>query len=205
MDPDPDPQKQPVYPQQYPPQYPQQYPPQYYGPPHYPPYPPPKKNHKTTLIIVIAVIVVFVVVPMIISAVLYSFVSNFEPPGFPGSQVPTGTWGAKTVLSNTAVNVDFGKINPEPIPMDIEIILIRNGTAQGTYIFADNNDGSLYFAAGSGTDVCDMEYSDLADNQRVNIGDQLKLTHLRPRSDYRIRMIWGPTGDQITSTTFSTP
>lgn len=200
MDPDSDPQRQPNYPPQYPPQYPQQYPPPAYPPPYYMPYPPPKKSDKTLLIVIIVVVVTFVVVPMILSAVLYSMVSGFEPRGM---VVPTGTWGAKTVVSSTAVNIDFGKINPEPRPVEIDIILVRNGTVEGIYMFTSNNDGALILTWGEY--VGTLTYADLADNQRINIGDQLRLTSLNPMSDYRIIMIWGPTGDQITSTTFSTP
>jgi hypothetical protein len=199
MDPDPDAQRQPVYPQQYPPQYPQQYPPQGYGPPYYQPYPPPKKDN--TLLIVIVVIIVVVVGPMIIAAIMYSMVTGLESSQ---SEIPTGTWGQKIPLSSTALNIEFGKVNPEPRPMDIDIVLVRNETVQGTYVFASNDDGALNFLAGSGIDIADMSYSDLADNQRINRGDYLELRHLNPNSDYRIIMIWNPTGDQITSTTFAT-
>ncbi len=121
----------------------------------------------------------------------------------PDSVIPTGTWGAKTPVSNTAYNVDFGKVNPEPQPIDLRIILIRNGTTEGMYSFSSNDDGPLYLDGG--TNVGTLTYADLADNQRINIGDQLKLTNLYPNSDYTLKMVWGPTGDQITSTTFSTP
>ena len=200
MDPDSDPQRQPDYPPQYPPQYPQQYPPPAYPPPYYMPYAPPKKNDKTLLIVVVVVIAVFVVVPIILSAVLYSMVTGFEPRGM---VVPTGTWGAKTVVSSTSVIVEFGKINPEPMPVELDIILIRNGTVHGMYSFSSNDDGTLVLTQGS--DVGTLFYHDLADNQRINIGDQLEMASLYSNSDYTIKMIWGPTGDQITSTTFSTP
>lgn len=203
MDPDSDPQRQPNYPQQYPPQYPQQYPPQAYPPPYYIPYAPPKKDDKKLWIVVVIVIIVVFVLPMVMAAVLYFVVIGLAPMDFPGPQVPTGTWGAKTLVSSTAINIDFGKVNPEPRPVDLEIILIRNGTAEGVYSFSGNDDGALTLSRG--VNIGTLTYADLADNQRINIGDQLKLTGLNPNSDYRIIMIWGPTGDQITSTGFSTP
>jgi hypothetical protein len=153
-------------------------------------------------LIVIVVIIVVVVGPMIMAAIMYSMVTGLESSQ---SEAPTGVWGPPIPLSNTEFYVDFGRINPEPRPMDIEIILVRNGTVQGTYVFASNDDGALSFLVGSGIDIADITYSDLADNQRVDIGDQLRLTQLSPNSDYRIMMIWYPTGDQISSTTFSTP
>lgn len=204
MDPDSDRQRQPNYPQQYPPQYPQQYPPPAYPPPYYMPYPPPKKNDKKLLTIVVIIIVVVFVLPTVLAAVLYFVVIGLVPTGFPtGPQVPTGVWGAKIIISSTEVHVDFGKIDPEQMPVDIDIILVRNRTIEGGYFFTSNDDGMLWLA--HGTDVGTVFYEDLADNQRINIGDQLRLTNLHPNSDYRLMMIWAPTGDQITSTTFSTP
>jgi hypothetical protein len=200
MSQNPDPQRQP-YPQQQP-QYPQQYPPQYYGPPYYPPYQPPKSDDKKIVKIVIIVVIVVLVLPTVLAAILYFMVIGLAPSGI---SVPTGVWGTVIIVSSTAVNIDFGRINPEPNPMDIDIVLVRNGTTQGMYRFGSPFDGVLSFSVGSGIDIADISYSDLADNQRVNVGDQLQLTRLNPNSDYRIMMIWGPTGDQISSRNFSTP
>jgi flagellin-like protein len=144
--------------------------------------------------------ILMVAITVVLAAVLYIMVIGLAPTG---SVIPTGTWGAKTVNSNTAVNVDFGKVNPEPKPVDLEIILVRNGTDEGKYSFAGNTDGALTLA--SGTNLGTMTYADLADNEKVNIGDQLRLTGLSPNSDYTLKMIWSSTGDQITTTTFSTP
>ena len=200
MDPDSDPQRQPDYPRQYP----QQYPPQAYPPPYYIPYAPPKKDDKKLWIVVVIVIIVVFVLPMVMAAGLYFVVIGLAPTDFPpGAQVPTGTWGAKTIVSNTAVNIDFGKVNPEPMPVNLEIILVRNLTTEGVYSFSGNDDGALTLSRG--VNIGTLTYADLADNQRINIGDQLKLTGLNPNSDYTIKMIWVPTGDQITSTSFSTP
>lgn len=127
---------------------------------------------------------------------------DFEVFSTPESVVPTGTWGAKMPISNTAYDVDFGKISPEPQPMDLKIILVRNLTVEGTYSFTSNFDGPLSLTGG--TNVGTLTYADLADNEKVNIGDRLRLRNLAPNSDYTLKMIWGPTGDQITSTTFTT-
>jgi hypothetical protein len=116
--------------------------------------------------------------------------------------VPTGVWGPKTPISSTAYNIDFGKVSGEPAPMNLEIILVRNLTDEGGYSFPSNDDGMLTFV--SGTDIVDIEYNDLANNQKVNTGDYLKLTNLAPQSDYIIKLMWAPTGDQITTGSFST-
>jgi hypothetical protein len=81
---------------------------------------------------------------------------------------------------------------------------VRNQTHQGTYGFTSPYDGSLAFMHGSVWDRAYIEYDDLSDNGRVNIGDRLALTGLAPQSDYTIKMLWAPTGDQITSASFST-
>ncbi|MCK4443259.1 MAG: hypothetical protein KAW09_01865, partial [Thermoplasmata archaeon] len=188
MDKTPEPQEQPVYPQQYQQPY-----------PYYYPYPPPKKDDKTLIIVIVVIVIILVLVPVILSFILYWTVIDLAPNGV---SVPTGVWGTKTVISNTEVRVDFGKVSSEPRPMDLEIILVRNYTREGKYVFATNSDGALIWA--SGTDVADLTYADLADNERVNTGDQLRITSLSPNSDYTLRMIWGPTGDQITATTFYT-
>jgi flagellin-like protein len=145
--------------------------------------------------------ILMVAITVVLAAVLYIMVIGLAPSG---TNVPTGVWGQKTPVSSTAYNVDFGKVSGEPRPMDLQIILVRNVTNQGTYTFATNDDGDLNFVPGSGTDEGDIRYSDLANNQKVNTGDSLALTALAPQSDYQIKMIWGPTGDQITSGSFST-
>jgi flagellin-like protein len=144
--------------------------------------------------------ILMVAITVVLAAVLYIMVIGLAPSG---SVIPTGTWGAKTVVSNTTVNIDFGKVNPEPKPVDLEVILTEDGTDEGKYSFSSNDDGPLNLA--SGVNVATLTYADLADNQKVNIGDQLKMTGLNPGSDYVLKMIWSSSGDQITSTTFSTP
>lgn len=191
MSQNPDPQQQLQYPQQ-------PFPGYYY---YYPP-PPPKKDDKTIIAIVVVLLVIFIVVPAVLGAFLYMIVIDTTPP--PYDHVPTGVWGQKTPVSSTAYNVDFGKVQGEPNPMDLEIILVRNVTTHGAYVFAHPYDGALIFRAGSGFDIADIEYDDLDDNSKVNTGDSLMLTGLAPQSDYTLKMIWAPTGDQITSTFFAT-
>lgn len=145
--------------------------------------------------------ILMVAITVVLAAVLYIMVIGLAPSG---TNVPTGVWGTKTPVSSTAYNVDFGKVSGEPRPMDLEIILVMNVTNQGTYSFQTNDDGDLAFVQGSGSDIGDIEYADLANNQKINTGDTLYLTNLAPQSDYQIKMMWAPTGDQITSGSFST-
>lgn len=185
--------------QQQPP-YPQQYPPHNYGPPYFQPYPPPKRDAKKILTIILIIIIIALVLPTIMAAVLYLLVIDQAPSGIVD---PSATWGPKTIISSTEVHVDFGKMYPEERPVDVDIILVRNGTAQGRYSFGSNDDGVLVLVFG--TNVGTLFYDDLADNGIINIGDRLRLTNLSPESSYKLIMILAGTGDQMTSTSFSTP
>lgn len=114
---------------------------------------------------------------------------------------PTGVWGPKTI-GPEEVTVDFGRVTPRPEPVDMSLVLVRNGTTAGRYAFASNNDGELAFF--NGEEVGTLTYADLADNERIDTGDKIVLTNLAPDSNYELIMIWVPTGDRITSTTFAT-
>lgn len=106
------------------------------------------------------------------------------------------------LVGNTTAIYDFGRMNPTPKPTELKAVLELNGTDHGVYRFQSDDDDSLVFD--SGTDICSMEYADLADNQRVNVGDVLRMTELYPDSQYVLRLIWAPTGDVIETWTFST-
>ena len=143
--------------------------------------------------------ILMVAITVVLAAVLYIMVIGLAPTG---SVIPTGTWGTKTLVSNTEYNVDFGKVNPEPKPVDLEILLIRNATDEVKYSFNGNGDGDLIFAGG--VNLGTLTYSDLADDETVDIGDRLKMSGLSPGSNYELKMIWSSSGDQITTTTFTT-
>ncbi|MCK5292279.1 MAG: hypothetical protein KAR39_09735 [Thermoplasmata archaeon] len=186
------------------PQPPPQYPPQGHGPPYYQPYPPPKRDDKKIVILLVIVIIVIMVVPMITAAILYSFVRDLGPTDLPpSSHVPVGAWGDKTIMSPTEVWVDFGWLSPAPRPVDLQIILRKNDTDEARYYFVHDRADTLDLVVGIWLGT--MTYVDLADNQLVDMGDQLRMTGLAPNSDYLLRMIYYPTGDQITMTSFSTP
>jgi hypothetical protein len=107
------------------------------------------------------------------------------------------------VLGPTSVEICFGRLNPEPKPTDLGIVLVRNGTDEGWYRFQGDDDGPLVLAGG--VTVGTIVYADSEDNERVNRGDKLDITDLYPESDYKAILVWAPTGDVITRKTFSTP
>lgn len=120
-----------------------------------------------------------------------------------GSRDVSTSWGSKTIVSPTEVLVDFSKLAPEPRPTLLTIKLMKDGEDIGTYAFQTDEDGPLILIEGE--DVGNLTYSDLADNQKVNVGDRIRITNLSPNTDYVIAMFWAPTGDCMTETCFTTP
>lgn len=180
-------------------QYPQQPYPQEQYPYYYHPRPPPRGADNALIVALVAVVIIAILTPIVMALVFYSPILG----DIDGDVVPTGVWGNKIITSRTSWTIEFGKMNREPKPTDLEIMLVKNISDEGIYKFTSNQDGPLTLK--SGIPMCTMTYWDLADNEKVNTGDQLRLTNLHPNSDYTIRMLWRRTGDVITSTTFSTP
>ncbi|MEE9115984.1 MAG: hypothetical protein V3U09_03715 [Thermoplasmata archaeon] len=120
-----------------------------------------------------------------------------------GSGDVFSVWGSKTIISSTEVLVDFGRVVPEPRPTLLTIKLMKDDEDIGTYAFQTNEDGPLILIEGE--DVGNLTYIDLADNEKVNIGDRIMIENLSPNSEYVIAMFWAPTSDCMTETYFRTP
>lgn len=116
---------------------------------------------------------------------------------------PPGIFPPPNIVEPTATTVDLGHYVPDLNPTDLKVILELNGTQSGVYRFQSNDDDVLIFE--SGTDIATIHYVDLADNQKVNAGDVLKITDLYPNSDYILKLIWSPTNDVVDTWKFSTP
>ena len=144
--------------------------------------------------------ILMVAITVVLAAVLYIMVMGL---GGGGTPPPRGTFQPPVIKSSTEVNIDFGVITPEQRPMNLGINIESNDTKEGRYSFSSNDEGYLAFVGG--TDVCDIRYTDLADNQWVNYGDGLRITSLSPGTEYKVTLIWTVKGDAITSTTFMTP
>ena len=164
---------------------------------------PKRKTRKTKLIRVSGYLLVLALI-LVSVFVLYVVLL----PDIPDEPVePECEWRGETFskrnLSPTSVEFCFGPIRPEPKPTALEIILVRNGTDEGRYSFQSDDDGPLILAGG--VTIGTIVYADSADNERVNPGDKIDITGLRPGSSYVIYLIWAPTGDVISKKTFSTP
>lgn len=146
----------------------------------------------------VSIVIVLLIVLGIIATVLMLTHEEEEMP--PPTAPPL--CGMK-VVTMTEVHMGLPTINPRPRPTDLKVVLKRNNTHSGYYEFQTDNDGPLAFE--SGDDVGTIHYADLADNQWVNLCDELRFTELYPDSDYEVFVFWAHTGDVITRRTFSTP
>ncbi len=142
---------------------------------------------------------IIVIVIIAVCVIAYLFTAGPIDEGFP----PIGKWSDVRDPNPTETSVEFGTVVPEVQPMDLELVLVLNGTMEGRYIFTSNGDGELTFS--SGENVGTLTYVDLKDDEWVDYGEMIRLSNLAPDSVYTLIMIWSPTGDYITSTSFSTP
>jgi hypothetical protein len=155
---------------------------------------------------VLGMVAMFVILLLVLSAIVVYYPEEEEGdklcPGIAGGDVGS-TWGIKNVINSTVVDVCFGKVNPNPRPTSLTIKLMKDDEDIGTYAFQTDEDGPLLLI--DGEDVGTLTFVDLADNQKVNVGDVIRITNLTPDSVYVIAMYWVPTGDCIAETYFTTP
>ncbi|MCK5292277.1 MAG: hypothetical protein KAR39_09725 [Thermoplasmata archaeon] len=136
-----------------------------------------------------------VILSILVASFFILTLDEEDPP--PGSPWPPN------VVGPTATNVNLGRFVSDLKPTDLKVFLERNETHYGVYRFQSNDDDVLIFE--SGTDIAAIHYVDLADNQHINVGDQLKISNLYPDSDYVLKLIWSPTNDVVDTKKFSTP
>ena len=141
--------------------------------------------------------ILMVVITVVLAAVLYTMVSCARL-----SPIPIGTWCDETMVSSTEATVEFGEMSRKIRPMNLEFILIRNSTTEARYGFSSNTDEHL--ALKSGTGIGTLTFENLGDRICVDAGDRMRLTNLTPNSEYILKMIWAPSGDEMASVTFST-
>ena len=148
------------------------------------------------LVSIVAVIIVAVVIVIALMAVMVLML--LQKNGL--TIVPCAP--SFSSIGNTTAIYEFCKTYANLKPTELKVVLDRNATSSGIYSFQSDEDGPLVFE--EGTDICDMEYDDLTDNERVSAGDALRITGLYPGSEYTLKLIWAPTGDLITASSFTT-
>ncbi len=82
-------------------------------------------------------------------------------------------------------------------------VVLSNDTHSGTYHFQSFEDGALILDRGD--HMGNLTYLDLANNNKINVGDVLRLEGLGPGSNYILEIVWDSTDEVIAVAYFSTP
>ena len=142
--------------------------------------------------------ILMVAITVVLAAVLYAMVgtcARLNP-------IPIGTWCDETMVSSTEATVEFGEMSRKIRLTNLEFILIKNNTTEARYGFSSNYDEHL--VQKTGTDIGTLTFENLEDDICADTGDRMRLTTLAPNSEYVLKMIWAPSGDEMASITFST-
>jgi hypothetical protein len=153
---------------------------------------------------------------VVLLGVLYLIiVLNLAPPPEENEEVcELGT----RVISDTKAGVQFSNWGPSypscqtdlyerlfdnPAPTDVKIVL-SNDTHSGTYTFP-SFDHKILLNLESGDDMGTISYTDYADNQEINLADELRLENLGRESNYTLHVVWNSTDEILAMADFSTP
>ena len=82
-------------------------------------------------------------------------------------------------------------------------IVLSNETHSGTYLFESFEDGLLILD--NGDYMGNLTYVNIADNEKINYGDVVRMEGLGPESHYTIEIIWYWTNEVIAVAGFYTP
>lgn len=162
---------------------------------------PPRKGnlgHKINLAILLAVIIFCLAV--FAFALYVAMTSGYDEP----RPYPTGSFDSVEANNTTTALAVFGSISNNPEPVNL-MIQLETDTTMARYSWNGNGDGEVLERNPTHPDLGTITYHDLENNEEVNEGDYLYISGLSPDSDYTIRLIWDPTGDEITWGSFSTP
>jgi flagellin-like protein len=144
--------------------------------------------------------ILMVAMTVVLTALLYIMVLGMIG-GDVGTTSKIGSIKLATVDATT-LDAEFTKITPPARPMDLKIIIGYN-TSEGTYSFTSNGDGELIFA--DGIDICDIDYTDNADDSYVSSGDYLRVSNLPSGSVVTVWVLDATTGGMIVTKTWDLP
>ena len=122
----------------------------------------------------------------------------------PLRQPPTGSFDSVQANNTTTAFAVFGSISNNPEPVNL-MVQLEMDTTMARYSWNGNGDGEVLERDMTHSDLGTITYYDIEHNEEVNEGDYLYISGLSPDSNYTIRLIWNPTGDEITMGFFSTP
>ncbi len=162
---------------------------------------PPRRGnlgHKINLAILLAVII------FCLAVFAFSlYVAMTSGPTVP-EPFPTGSFKSVEATNESTAEAVFGDISDNPEPVNL-MIQLETDTTIARYSWNGNGDGEVLERNPIDVDLGSITYYDLENNEEVNEGDYLYISGLSLDSDYSIRLIWNPTGDAITWSSFSTP
>ena len=144
--------------------------------------------------------ILMVAMTVVLTALLYIMVLGMTGGNFGEST----RWGSVTlqIVDDTTFDAIFNKIEPTARPVDLRIIIEFN-TSEGTYNFQTNGDGELVFV--SGTDICDINYTDNADDNYVSTGDFLRVSNVPSGSVIKMYVLDATTGGLIVTKSIDLP
>ncbi len=182
--------------------YPQQY--QYYYPATYHnPFAPPRRNKPN---VIVAVIVAVVVAAVVVPTVLFSFAFRPQYDTYNDDYRYYGTMTFESdveVEGPTKAKVQLYRFSRDPAATEFELILTRDGSAQGVYHFPSDSDCTLTLVSGQNLGV--LFYEDSNRNFELDPGDEISMTGLSPSSFYHFEIIYMPTGEVSTENSFRMP
>ena len=143
--------------------------------------------------------ILMVAITVVLAAVLYVMVMGF---GGPSNSAPTGSFSNKQ-LTDGNYTLTFGKITPDTKPSDLQISIVGGGVS-GT---CDLKTGETGAKIGTDTKAITVIYQELSANEVVNNGESIIIKHPDglAAGTYTVTLIHVPTGDSVTSTTFTIP
>lgn len=149
----------------------------------------------------VQILFLWVVIITCVSIFIFAlYIAVISGPEAPPLNVPTGSIDDINDIGATTATVILGKIEDNPPPTRLAFQFI-NETDSVTFRWQDNITSYQPFNKPS---TIVITFNDVDGNDEVNKGDFLELTGLAPSTEYTIQLIWDPTGDNITSATFST-
>jgi flagellin-like protein len=141
--------------------------------------------------------ILMVAITVVLAAVLYVMVMGF---GGPSNSAPTGSFSNKQ-LTDGNYTLTFGKITPDTKPSDLQISIVGGGVS-GTCALTDK--GADITNTGKTVTVT-VTYQELSANEVVNNGESITIESDEGLASgtYTVTLIHVPTGDSVTSTTFT--
>lgn len=159
-----------------------------------------KLNNKAVSPVIATILMVAITV--VLAAVLYVMVMGFGGDG--GNETPSGSFTMVEKVGLTE-KVVFGQITPDTNITELKII-VESGASTVTFTVSYSTAGAQVWVPIS--TLCEVEYVDLAGDNKIGVGDYLLISNPTPTSpltagSYTVSMIFTETGDLIDDIDFT--